>query len=405
MRPLRHTIRVEFEHRVYFTERAFGPANRLLERVLMAAAGTARPAVLVVVDEGLGRACPRLDREIRDWFEARGDRLNLVAPPLSLPGGEQLKDSCTHVREILSAIDHHHLDRHSYVLAIGGGALLDVVGLAAATAHRGVRHVRLPSTTLSQADSGVGVKNGVNAFGKKNFIGTFAVPHAVINDFALLRTLSARDQRGGFSEAVKVACVKDARFFANLERDAARLRAFEPRAVKRLIYRSAVLHAEHIASGGDPFEMASARPLDFGHWAAHKLEQLSGYRLRHGEAVAVGMALDTLYSTRAGYLPAEEAERVLALLEALGFNLFAEELSGTDARGELVILEGLDEFRAHLGGELTLTLLSRIGRGFEVHSMAPTRVAEAIRSLERRRSMAAREFRLARTGEISGTAH
>lgn len=100
----------------------------------------------------------------------------------------------SHVHE---AIDRHHIDRHNYVLAIGGGALLDMVGLAAATAHRGVRHIRLPTTTLAQADSGVGVKNGINAFGKKNFVGTFSPPYAVINDFAFLDSLSDRDRRAG----------------------------------------------------------------------------------------------------------------------------------------------------------------------------------------------------------------
>ena len=126
-------------------------------------------------------------------------------PPLFIEGGERAKNSSTHVAEIHSQIDRHHIDRHSYLIAVGGGALLDVAGFAAATAHRGVRHVRIPTTTLSQADSGVGVKNGINAFGKKNFIGTFAPPFAVINDFNLLATLEPRDKRAGYVEAVKVA--------------------------------------------------------------------------------------------------------------------------------------------------------------------------------------------------------
>ena len=94
------------------------------------------------------------------------------------------------------------------------------LGLAAATAHRGVRHVRLPSTTLSQADSGVGVKNGINAFGKKNFIGTFTPPFAVVNDFELLASLSDRDKRGGLVEAVKVALIRNANFFDAIEASA-----------------------------------------------------------------------------------------------------------------------------------------------------------------------------------------
>jgi 3-dehydroquinate synthase len=281
-------------------------------------------------------------------------------------------------------VDRHHIDRHSYLVALGGGALLDMAGLAAATAHRGLRHVRIPTTTLSQADSGVGVKNGINAFGKKNFIGTFAPPFAVINDFELLRSLSVRDKRAGLVEAIKVALIRDRPFFEAMERDAERLRAFEPAAVEEVIYRCAGLHLDHIASSGDPFEFGSARPLDFGHWAAHKLEQLSEYRIRHGEAVAVGIALDVLYSNLIGLLDSQSTDRIFRLLQRLGFELFASELLHTSPDGTLRILEGLEEFREHLGGELTITLLREIGHGVEVHEMKRERVVEAIDALRQR---------------------
>jgi 3-dehydroquinate synthase len=237
---------------------------------------------------------------------------------------------------------------------------------------------------LSQADSGVGVKNGVNAFGKKNFIGTFAPPFAVINDFNLLATLEPQDKRGGYVEAVKVACIRDANFFSELERDAQKLAAFEPGAMKHLIRRCAELHLEHIATGGDPFEMGSARPLDFGHWAAHKLEQLSNFEISHSEAVAIGIALDVIYSRNLGLLAAASAERILKLLEQLGFCLFADELLNADHASRLVALTGLEEFREHLGGELTITLLSEIGCGVEVHEMNVEKITEAIHELQQR---------------------
>lgn len=384
MKPLQRTIEVAFEHRVFFTEHLFAPDNPLLAGILSGHSHAPSPKVVVVMDEGLNTAQPELGRQIERYFDPLRDRMHLVGSPVVVEGGERLKNSYFHVSEIQSEVDRHGIDRHSFLIAVGGGALLDVAGLAAATAHRGVRHVRIPTTTLSQADSGVGVKNGINAFGKKNFIGTFAVPFAVINDFALLNSLSDRDKRGGYSEAVKVACIRDAFFFDCLERDAGRLAAFDPEAMRRLIYSSAELHVNHIATAGDPFELGSARPLDFGHWAAHKLEQLSEYRIRHGEAVAIGIALDVLCSQLGGRLSAAEAERVLCLLEALGFDLFANELLHTDSRGELMVLRGLDEFRVHLGGELTLTLLEGIGRGIEVHEMSRTIVAEAVAQLEHR---------------------
>ena len=125
------------------------------------------------------------------------------------PGGEAAKADDHLVREVWAAIDAAHLDRHSYALVIGGGAFLDAVGYAAATAHRGVRLIRFPTTTLSQDDSGVGVKCAVNAFGKKNWVGAFSVPFAVINDFQFLHTQDEETRRGGLIEAVKVALVRD----------------------------------------------------------------------------------------------------------------------------------------------------------------------------------------------------
>lgn len=384
MTRIERNIQVNYRQQVHFVDGAFNPQNTLLRDVLVDGSQQRRHRVLVVIDEALAQAQPKLLRDIEIYFAAFARELNLVCPPIVMEGGERTKNSYFHVSEIHSQIDRFHIDRHSYVICLGGGALLDMVGLAAATAHRGVRHIRIPSTTLSQDDSGVGVKNGINAFGKKNFIGTFCPPFAVINDFSLLATLSPRDKRAGYIEAVKVALIRDARFFEELEENAFKLREFEPAAMKRLIFRSAELHLNHIATSGDPFEFGSARPLDFGHWAAHKLEQLSEYRLRHGEAVAVGIALDVIYSRRKGFIDGASSERILRLIELLGFELFAKELVHEDTDGSLIVLTGLEEFREHLGGELTITLLRRIGEGFEVHEMDSEVVEQSIYELEGR---------------------
>ncbi|HUC83937.1 MAG TPA: 3-dehydroquinate synthase, partial [Candidatus Acidoferrales bacterium] len=248
----------------------------------------------------------------------------------------------------------------------------------------GVRLIRIPTTTLSQADSGVGVKNGLNAFGQKNFIGTFTPPYAVINDFQLLETLLPRDKRSGYVEAVKVACIRDAVFFEEIERDAAELAVFAPGPMKQLIRRCAELHLDHIAASGDPFESGSARPLDFGHWAAHKLEQLSHFTISHGEAVAIGIALDVIYSRMTGLLDPASAGRILNLLERLGFELFAGELLNADNANLPAILSGLEEFREHLGGELSITLLAEIGRSLEAHQMEPRAIAAAVAELRAR---------------------
>jgi 3-dehydroquinate synthase len=392
MSVIERTIQVSFRHQVHFTLGVFDSGNPLLRNVLANAREGRLRKALIVIDEALALSEPTMTRKIEAYFEAHSDSLKLVCPPVVLEGGERAKNSYFHVSEIHSDVEKYHIDRHSYIIAIGGGALLDVVGLAAATAHRGVRHVRIPTTTLSQDDSGVGVKNGINAFGKKNFIGTFAPPFAVINDFQLLNSLPARDKRAGYIEAVKVALIRDKEFFVAIEADAQALARFEAEAMQRLIYRSAELHLNHISTSGDPFEFGSARPLDFGHWAAHKLEQLSSYAIRHGEAVAVGIALDVLYSRNIGLLKDDAAERILALLETLEFDLFVNELLNVDTDHHLHVLKGLEEFREHLGGELTITLLKEIGEGVEVHSMNLPKVIESIYELQERHNRKARKI-------------
>ena len=384
MSTIERTISVSWRHQAVFTEEVFSPDNPTLKDTLTDDDRAEPRKVFVVVDESLAKTREGFLDEIQAYFANHADDVNLVAPPMVLEGGERVKNSYFHVSEIHSNLERHGICRHSYMIAIGGGALLDVAGLAAATAHRGVRHVRIPTTTLAQDDSGVGVKNGINAFGKKNFVGTFAPPFAVINDFTLLESLPDRDKRGGYVEAVKVACIRDAEFFETLEGDAEALRDFEPEAMKRLIFRSAELHMNHIATSGDPFEFGSARPLDFGHWSAHKLEQLSEYKIRHGEAVAIGVALDMIYARKMDYIDAESSERVLRLLETMGYALYANELLHEDSDGNLMVLEGLEEFREHLGGQLTITLLKGIGQGFEVHEVSLPNVIEAIYELKER---------------------
>lgn len=381
MAVIQRQIRVRWQLRVFFTENVFAPDNLTLRNAL--ADGEPRK-VLVVIENSLGQARPEIEEQIEVYFSRHAGRLELVRPPLPVVGGERSKNSIPLVTEILSHIDRHHIDRQSYLVAVGGGALLDLAGFAAAIAHRGIRHARIPTTTLAQADSGVGVKNAINAFGKKNFIGTFAPPHAVINDFNLLATLPPRDKRAGCVEAVKVACIRDKFFFEEIERDVEKLAAFEPGPMKRLIRRCAELHLNHIAKGGDPFEKGSARPLDFGHWSAHKLEQLSNFEIPHGEAVAIGMAIDVICSRLAGLLKAKSCERVLHLLEKLGFKLYADELLDAGDKGHPRILDGLEEFREHLGGRLTITFLKEIGQSMEVHEIDSRKVIAAIHELRER---------------------
>jgi len=371
-------FQVPYAFPVSFTDDLFAPDNELLHRTLARHEPNKRHRLLVFIDGGVATAMPTLAARIEAWCAARPERLELVESPLIIDAGEALKRDWLALEPMRQAIHRQAIDRHSYVVAIGGGALLDAAGLVAATAHRGVRHVRVPTTVLAQNDSGVGVKNGINHFDQKNWLGTFAPPDAVINDSAFLHVLSARDRRSGMAEAVKVALIRDADFFDWLERHARALADFDTDAVTTLIRRCALLHMHQIGQGGDPFEQGSARPLDFGHWAAHRLETLSEHTLRHGEAVAIGIVLDTRCSVLLGRLPAGEDDRVAALLEALGFHLWHDALDATDTAGNSLLCAGLEDFRIHLGGRLTITLLQAIGRGIEVHELPDTTVRAAI---------------------------
>ncbi|MBR8838001.1 MAG: 3-dehydroquinate synthase [Stigonema ocellatum SAG 48.90 = DSM 106950] len=369
LQPIRQSVSVSFNYNVYFTTNLFELKNPLLSQVIGVKTEKEPKKIVAVVDEGLLASRRELLRELAAYTKSHPNALMLAAEPIIVPGGEAAKNDPKLVEQIHQIIDNAGLCRHSYLLGIGGGAVLDLVGYAAATAHRGIRLIRIPTTVLAQNDSGVGVKNGINAFGKKNFLGTFAPPYAVLNDNTFLNTLGDRDWRSGIAEAVKVALVKDADFFEFIRTNATALVCRDMNTMQEVIYRCAQLHMEHIANNGDPFEMGSSRPLDFGHWAAHKLEHLTNYNLRHGEAVAIGIALDSTYSYLLGLLSRLEWRRILSTLSALGFTLYIPELAEQLSQLEhpRCLFRGLMEFREHLGGKLTLTLLQRLGKGIEVH--------------------------------------
>lgn len=367
--PIHQRVPVTFHYDVHFTTGLFELNNPMLAQVVAAGGKTSSQQAIAIVDSGLLPHHPELLAQLAAYTQHYADILQLSSDPIIVPGGEAVKNAPGLIEQIHQRIEQVGLCRHSYVLAIGGGAVLDMAGYAAATAHRGIRLLRVPTTVLAQNDSGVGVKNGINAFGKKNFLGTFAPPYAVLNDFSFLTTLDERDWRSGIAEAVKVALIKDPDFFEFIRTHTEALVRREMAPMQQLIHRCAQLHLEHIARSGDPFEVGSSRPLDFGHWAAHKLEQLTNYRLRHGEAVAIGIALDSTYSYLLEQLSCIEWQQILSTLRALGFTLYVPELATQPQPHQECLFRGLTEFREHLGGELTLMLLQEIGQGFEVHEV------------------------------------
>lgn len=378
MNFIQQTFQVPFSFNIVFTKKLFSKDNQELNNFLNNFGDTHfQKKILFLIDAGVAENHSELISDIHAYFKGNTN-IALAEKILVMPGGEIVKNDTQYLDETLLAINKYGIDRHSFVAAIGGGAFLDMVGYASCIAHRGVKHIRIPTTVLSQNDSGVGVKNGVNFLGKKNFLGTFSPPVAVFNDSNFLLTLSDRDWRSGISEAIKVALIKDMPFFEWLEINAGAMVNRDMEVMQEQIFRSAALHTNHISSG-DPFEMGSARPLDFGHWAAHKLEYLTNFEIRHGEAVAIGIALDSIYSQLLGLITEDEANRIITLLKNLGFVLYHEKLG---EKNKLNLWEGLNEFREHLGGQLTITILEKMGKGLEIHEVDFEQMKQAVDRLK-----------------------
>lgn len=375
---------VDFDYPVVFTRGLFLPDNPVFESAVCRLGEPRRHRLLALVDASVARHHPRLLQQIQEYVAARPARLEFVQPPRPVPGGESIKNDLMGLGSLVNTLVERRLCRQSYVVVIGGGAVLDAVGFAAALVHRGLRLVRVPTTVLSQNDSGVGVKNAINFSGAKNLLGTFAPPFAVLNDLDFLRTLADREWTDGIAEAFKVAIIKDAAFFAWLAEHAGALRARNEAAMERLVRRCAELHLEHIRGNGDPFEFGQARPLDFGHWAAHRLETLSSYKVSHGHAVAIGVALDSAYALHKGWLAPAEFDAIHLGLSTAGFPLWHDLLEKRGAAG-LEILHGLRDFQEHLGGELCVTMPRGIGRAFEIHAVEAEGVETALRLLKERR--------------------
>ncbi len=358
-------VQLSFAHRVRFTRGAFDAENAALRDVFASDAAIRSRRALIVVDRGVAAAHGAMfESRVRAYFEAHAASMPTIVEFVVVAGGEAAKQDSTLPDLIVELVEKHRICRKSFVIAIGGGAVLDAVGYGAAIAHRGVRLVRLPTTVLAQDDAAMGVKNGMNRFGKKNFVGSFAVPFAVVCDELLLDTLPDAVFRAGFSEAVKIALLKDPALFALIERDAAAIAARVLDAASPVIRRSAELHLRHIVDGGDPFEANEARPLDFGHWAAHRLESMSGHAISHGDAVALGLLLDCRYAQLKGWLSDADYTRIHSCIAMLGLPTRHPMLGNHTA-----LLHGLDEFREHLGGTLTITMLRGLGNSFEVHEV------------------------------------
>lgn len=381
-RTVQQRIEVSWAFPVTFTRGLFFSGNPVLAETLNRLAEHRRHRAMIFIDGHVAKALPALADQATAYFTAHPQQLELVGPPQIVPGGEAVKNDFALVEKFMRLMLDAHLDRQSFVIIVGGGAVMDAVGLAAALVHRGLRQVRVPTTVLGQNDAGVGVKNGVNFLGGKNAIGTFAPPFAVLNDFDFLLSLPDRDWLCGVAEAFKVSIIRDRAFFDELLADAPKYPERDFAAMQSLVIRCAEIHLEHIRSNGDPFEYGRARPLDFGHWSAHKLELMSGFRISHGEAVASGVLLDSIYAAHQSWITAAELKAIGEGLQRSGFRLWFDELDQRRADGSREVFGGLRDFQEHLGGELTVTFPRGIGARHEVHEIDLALMERAIQELE-----------------------
>jgi len=287
--------------------------------------------------------------------------------PFLIKGGEYVKNNIQLFNNIIGMMHINKLCRHSYMDLIGGGALLDTCGFISNIVHRGIRLIRVPTTILSQNDSGVGIKAGINFFKKKNFIGSFLIPNFVINDYKFLLSLDNRMWKSGISEAIKVSLIRDLNFFWYIKTNFKFLLCKNVIIIKNIIYHCSKLHMYHISVYNDPFEQGISRPLDFGHWLAHKLEQIADYKILHGEAVALGIITDCIYSYLINYLINLNYFDIINLFLDLKYVLYYPYLNKFN--NKYFLINSLIEFREHLGGILTIMLINKIGVTSNTHIM------------------------------------
>jgi 3-dehydroquinate synthase len=341
----RRVVRVAVGHNDYEVIVAPGALNELGER--LRALGKLGPVILVTNPTVRALYGARTENSLRDAG---------IDPVIAeVPDGERYKTMTT-LESILDTALSRGADRSTVVVALGGGVVGDLAGFAAATLYRGVRLYMVPTTLLSQVDSSVGGKTGINRPQGKNLVGAFHQPSEVLADTSTLATLPLREYRAGLAEVVKYGVILDGDLFDLLERNVMRLDAREPELLGEVVERCVRLKAYVVER--DEREQGLRRLLNFGHTVGHAVEKVTGYsRFLHGEAVAIGMVVAARLSEKLGVCSPDVAQRIRALLSALGFS--------TTVPGELDVAAVIDavayDKKAH-GDKVVFVLAEAVGR-------------------------------------------
>jgi 3-dehydroquinate synthase len=322
-----------------------------------------RPRIFVVTDETVAaRHWPRLEQALR--------MANLEAPVIVLPPGEATKD-LAHLGQLLDRILDRKPERGDMLLALGGGVIGDIVGLAASLTLRGIDFVQVPTTLLAQVDSSVGGKTGINTRHGKNLIGAFYQPRLVLADLGTLETLPRRELLAGYAETVKYGLIDDSEFFAWCEKNGPALVAGDVAARQYAVTYAVRSKARTVVE--DERETGKRALLNLGHTFGHSLEAALGYSdaLLHGEAVAIGMVLAFELSARLGLCPAADAARVRAHVAAVGLPVAPPAAVGGDAQHLLDLMMQDKKVR---DGKVTFILARGIGKAFIEHAVDPAAV-------------------------------
>lgn len=370
------------EFPVRFARGALRAASRELLAVLRRREPFARHRVLFVVDAGLAKARPAVVEAAAGYARAHRGSLELAAAPLVVPGGESAKERDELGRWLRARLLAAGLDRRSHVVIIGGGALLDAAGFVAATTAGGLRATRMPSTLAAQAAACVSLRSAIHVPGARDAKGCLAPPFGVVVDSALLEGLDERERASGLACAAAAALAGDADFFHWLCDHAVALAAGEREPLETLVrwsLRLALARASEqdaLACGGQP----APGP---GEWAGRAVEELCAGRLRWGECLAVGLAVDLLLSRELCGLDPHACEGALGLLRRLSLPAWDRCLE-LETDGRPALLESLEQSRRRAAGQLCVPLLHDIGQTLELDAVDEAAVVRAVETLKRR---------------------
>ena len=348
------TVTVNLGDRAYRIDVGRGAWSGLAGRLRAALDGSwagrsCRKALIVTDDHVSALPYPRLVRE------SLGS-LGIEAEIAEVPSGEASKGLAT-AAGLYDRLIAMRADRHTLIVAVGGGVIGDLGGFVAATFARGLPLWMVPTTLLAQVDSSVGGKVGVNLPQAKNIVGAFHQPIGVWIDTETLNTLPDRELRCGLAEVVKYGAILDAAFFSELETNAEAILKRAPAALQRIVVRSCELKAE-VVTKDEREETGLRAVLNFGHTIGHAVEAVAGYGgdFEHGEAVAVGMVAESRLAERLGWIDAESTERLIRLLDRFGL---PTTLSGLEPDS---LLDAMSRDKKNQGGRIRLVLPRSIGR-------------------------------------------